>query len=580
MIVRMRGSLGIRFLVAPLFAAALVIAGCAPGSKGPSGPVVLEMEGKKVTLEDLRLEYEHVNGDGSFAKATADQKSEFLKTTGDKDVLIAVAEEKAPLTPAQEKAWQSANDQKLLKGLEFKILAPIRADSATSKAMLETFKQQILANWLVTDSDSLTKVAKAEVAAGRPFAEVARKYSKADPTKVKDGEIDWTSAMQFGRDYAAELFLTAREPGYLSEVRSTPRGYELFQVKGYRPYDLSGFGEASFFPQLVKEIRSHDRLTAWSDSLQKARGVQYHDDAIATLSRGMASYWDSLQAEVQKTRTHITDFRPPVSHFSADQLKTPLYQIGGKETTIGEFLGALPGVDPRMWPNTFGGPSGFRAQVNSIALMQLEVALARDLGIDRMPGYLLESRLDREKALLGNLSEMVTKEQPAITEEEKKAYYDAHTQDYTTKDVMLLSYLIFKTKPEAEHFYAEALKHPPDWWAEACGEYQKNPDVRVVSNSPQIDKNNPSPEVKPFVEKARNMKVNDMVGPTETVGGWGVARVAFNQFAGLLPMDKVEPSIERGITDGKVASAMQKLINEGKERYKLKLYPERLAPTS
>jgi len=576
----MLGSRAIRNLFVLFFVAGL-LAGCSGGGQNPAdGPVVLELKGSKLTLRDLQLQYDRATGVGTFDTAPADKREEFLNTLANKEILLATARERfGKLTPDEEKSLRLTADTKLLKGLEFTLLKPVYADTVTPKRMLAKFNRQILCDWIVTDSDSLSRVARAEIAAGRPFAEVAAKYSKADKKQVVDGHIPWTTGEQMGRDFGNELFVTDREPGYLSEVRPTMRGFELFQVRAYRDYDLSKDRPGSMIiPSIIEGIRTHARLSAWSDSIGKARGFEVTDDGAGVLFKGMTPYWDSLKAFVAQTHQKVPTFKPPVSDFTAEQLKTPLLRVGGKTTTIGEFLSWLPDYTPKMWPNASDRAS-FTQQINSIALMRLELQAAREMGVDKMPTYLLECRMDREKIYLDKLQEGVSKDLPAVTAEDVKAYYDAHQDTYTMKDRMHLSYMVFPTRAGAERFFALSADSSSDWWTSQCAEYAlHHPEVKVVSNSPQLDTNNPPEELKGLVEKARDLKVNDKVGPTPTGSGWGVARVAYNEHAGMQPIEKVESGIRRLITQDRIDAAMQKLIDDGRERYRVKAYPEKLKP--
>jgi hypothetical protein len=576
------GPRAIRGLSLRLIGVVLLIAACSGERGSSSGPVVIELNGRKMTSTELRMQFNRTNGPGSFDKATAEQKEEFLRTIADKEVLLAAAREKVgALTAEDERQIRLMADDWLLRGLDFAVMRPVMSDSTLQKRMRDSLNRQILCDWAVMRTDSLARIARDEVVAGKPFEDVARRYSIADPKIAKDGHLDWTSTEMFGTDFSNELFIQEREPGYLSEIRKTPRGYEFYQVKGYRPFDMSNVTHG---PETVKgligEILTNDRMRAWTDSLAQAHGAEIVDDGLTVLLPGMTAYVDSLARYYEQTHQRPAGpYKPPLSHYDAQQRQVAVAKVDGKPVTIGEIVAGLENVSTRMWPI---GPTGVdcRTQIKILVMRPLRLQYARAKGYDKVPEYLLACQMDREKVLLGKLSQQVNAGLPPATDADIQAYYDAHREEYTQKDKLFLSYVVFPAKGEAVRFHSMAKDSSSKWWGARLAEFTTRSEIKVVSNSPEIDPNNPPAELKEVVAEARDKVVNQVVGPSKVPDGWLVARIAYNEHAGMIPLDRIKDGLAKKIGEQRVDEAMQKVIDDGRSKYKLALYPEKLKTVS
>ena len=132
---------GTRKLRLALFLA-LVGIGCST-AKDASGPVVLETKGHRLRREEVRATYDHQNSAGAFEAATPEQRSEFLTTIGDKEILLALAREHSPdLAPIPAIQLRETNETALLKALEHKVITPIEHDSIAAY-YLERFHRQV-----------------------------------------------------------------------------------------------------------------------------------------------------------------------------------------------------------------------------------------------------------------------------------------------------------------------------------------------------------------------------------------------------------------------------------------------------
>jgi hypothetical protein len=557
---------------------AISVIGCTT-AKEASGPVVLEIKGSKMTRDEVRWAYDHQNQAGAFETATPAQRAEFLGTLGDKEVLLAYARERSrDLPPAETMQLREKNEYALLKALEHAVVGPIQQDSVAAY-YLERFHRQLHLMIFITPSDSVAKMARALVVSGTPFSDVVMKYCKDPQVLERKGDVGWKTPESIGREFAMELWVEERAAGYLSELRQTPGGYIFYQVLGVREADLSGNDMIpKMLAQLAQLIRSYNGMMAHLDSLRQANGLEIMDANIPVLMKGMNGYWDSLGAVVRAEGKRPTTFTPPLSRFSAEERATPLYKLRKTTHSVGEFVQSLRDIAPKQWP--MGEDlDAVRKQIDFRVLSTLQIEEARARGLDRDMDYVMTAKGEEEKLRLGEFVVNAVSKDVTVTPEAIRAYYDANLEKYRTKELIRFSYAIFPTKAEATELAKEGMKRDLNWWGDQLQLLQKNrPDVIVKFNSPQYDLTMAVPDtVQTAVKAAWDKSVGEVADAQPTLGNrWIVPRVTYRQRAGITPFEKVKSSIEATLKDQELDRRIGKLVEEGKPRFGLKLYPERL----
>ncbi len=503
----------------------------------------------------------------------------FLGTLGDKEVLLAYARERSlDLPPAEAGQLRETNDYALLKALERAVVNPLQQDTVAAY-YLKRFHRQLHLMIFITPSDSVAKMARGLVVAGTPFSDVVMKFCKDPQVLERKGDIGWKTPESIGREFAMELWVEERGAGYLSEVRQTPGGYIFYQVLGVREADLSGNELIpKMLSQLAQLIRSYNGMMAHLDSLRQANGFEIVDANMPVLMKGMNAYWDSLGAAVRSDGKRPTAFTPPLSRFSAEERAMPLYKLRNKTHSIGEFVQGLRDFSPKQWPMG-QNQDAVRKQVDYriISILQLEEARAR--GLDRNLDYVMTAKGEEEKLRLGEFVLNAVSKDVTVAPEAVRAYYDANIEKYNTKELIRFSYAIFPTKAEATRFAKDGMTRDLNWWGDQLQEFQKNrPDIIVKFNSPQYDLSMAVPDtIQTAVKAAWDKNVGEVADAQPTLGNrWIVPRVTYRQRKGVTPFEKVQNSIEATLKDQELDRRIGKLVEDGKARFGLKLYPERL----
>jgi hypothetical protein len=252
--------------------------------------------------------------------------------------------------------------------------------------------------------------------------------------------------------------------------------------------------------------------------------------------------------------------------------------VDGRELTAGAFMEGLADVPSGIWPNA-AKLDAFQRQIEFRALIDLRIAEAHRLGLDRQPAYTAGLRYDEEQILRENLQKKLSSK-VLVTAQEIRDYYELNKEvRYRQYERIRLSYLVFPQESEARGWLSDARAHDYIWWqAEIKRLETARPEVRSVAASPEIDLSQPLPaEERPMIEVAVGLNAGDVLeSPVKVAGGWAAVRVIDRERAGYVPFEKVEGPVRTAVLNCKVDERIQGLVGEGKSRHQLATHPERL----
>jgi hypothetical protein len=555
--------------------------GWAAGVACAANPVVLTIDGTEFTLEDLAADYDLRNSPETFRAADLETKRQSLQTMGDDLTFVRIAREAVGgLDPASTMKLEQSRNGGLLQALDDHVAAAIDADTlAALRIVRDRLNREVDLLQFVGASDSVATAARDQVVRGKSFEEVVRALESDPARREKGPELGWMSAAQFGDELMEDLFLKDRQPGYITEVHGSRNGFEFLKIKEFRPLDPRSQSKAE--PQLaaaVARMRRRQTLAAYRDSLTQAHRLEVDSAAASALQRVMAAFWDSVFTGDGQTGMRPNPTRPPLWRLDAATGARRLLQVDGKGVTLESFMRGLETIPPGVWPNA-PKLDVFQRQVRFRILIDLRIAEARRLGLDRSPAYGAASRLYEEQILREALQRRLAP-RILVSKQEIQSYYDENKEGrFRQYDRISLSYLIFPKESEASAWLSQARSQNYIWWKSEIKRLQaERPEVRSVPNTPEIDLAQPvSDEVRPIIDQARELKPGDILqSPVRAAGGWAAVRVLDRQRAGYLPIEKAESGIRSAITLSKMDKRIQALVEQGKASHQLKLYPDRL----
>lgn len=329
---------------------------------------------------------------------------------------------------------------------------------------------------------------------------------------------------------------------------------------------------------IVRRVRRREMLAGYRDSLKKEHRLEVDSAAASALQRVMAAFWDSVMAGPGQPGMRPNPTRPPLWRLDAKARNRRLLRLDGRGVTAGAFIEGLAAVPSGVWPSATK-LDAFQRQVEFRALIDLRIAEARRLGLERQGEYLAGTRYDEEQILREGMRQKLTGELP-VTEQELRDYYDLNKEvRYRQYERIRLSYLTFPKESEAREWLSLARAQDYIWWQSELKRLQtERPEVRTVAATREIDLSQPlPPEEKPLVDAATTLRAGDILdAPIHLAEGWAAVRVLDREREGHLPFERVASSIRTAVLSRKIDERIQDLAGEGRTRHRLMLYPERL----
>ena len=132
-----------------------------------------------------------------------------------------------------------------------------------------TLPERVRLRQILVESRKAADEAKAELARGEPFAEVARRHSQ-DPSAPYGGLQGELAHDDLPEEFADVIF--SLKPGEVSDVVAAAYGFHIFQVTARLPGRVVPFSEAE--PRLRREMRQQ-RARAWLDKLVEQAKSRY-----------------------------------------------------------------------------------------------------------------------------------------------------------------------------------------------------------------------------------------------------------------------------------------------------------------
>lgn len=256
----------LRALSLPALAAALAAVLSACGAAGPSPDAVAVVGGAEVTYAELAA-YVEAETDSPAATLESPVLSRLLDQHLTERLLVRVARERGLVAP-------HAGTREALSALLESAPAdqPVRSEALARyrdrKGEL-TLPERVRLRQILTETREEAEAARAELAAGADFADVARRFSE-DPSAPYGGVQGELAREDLPEEFADVIF--GLEPGEVSEVLEADYGFHIFQVTARLPGRVVPFDEAE--KVLAEEVRE-ERVRSWLDGLVEEARSRY-----------------------------------------------------------------------------------------------------------------------------------------------------------------------------------------------------------------------------------------------------------------------------------------------------------------
>jgi parvulin-like peptidyl-prolyl isomerase len=326
------------------------------------------------------------------------------------------------------KADLRAFSAKLLREMLYRqYVAAVKVDEKE----LEIHYNEMRKEWKVTSvkfkKEEDAKRFEEELKAGKNFAELRDKVVKEGIAEAeKDGKYLGRGEM----DPAILPAVVALKVGSVSPIIAVPKGYLLCKLEEMRSADNPELKE-----RIRKDLASRDNVRA----LEKAKR-----DLIKKYAKQNEKLIKSIDLEAKK---------PGIEKLAKD--KRVLVTVKGEQPITVANL--VAGIAERFVHGLNRAIDEKKA--NSQKMVVLDELMARlafnrgalDLGLDKTEEYRKEVEEYEKYLLFGLFIDRVIKPDVKIKQEDLKAYYDAHIQEFTYPEMLKIEEVVFTQKEDAEN---------------------------------------------------------------------------------------------------------------------------------
>ena len=221
-----------------------------------------------------------------------------------------------------------------------------------------------------------------------------------------------------------------------------------------------------------------------------------------------------------------------------------------------------------------------RQYVQSIVISQQ----AKKEGFDKKPEVSQKLNFYSDSLLSNLYLEKQIGDKVTVTEEETKAYYDEHRNEFTTPEMIKARHILVKVDPSAseeekKQAYQKAediLKQVQDGedFAELATELSD--DSHTQSKGGDLGFFSRGKIVKPFEDVAFEMKPGETSGIVETQFGYHIIRVEDRKEETLHSYDSMKERIQQRLLQQKKSTYVNDFIDKAMQDAKAELYPEKI----
>lgn len=516
---RLTMKLHLRFILILLLPLGLMILTIAAFGAPTAKPVAV-VNGEAITPADLKAEFKARHGGHEKFLLGEVEAKKFLEVVIDSKLLV---QEAYRLELDQQKdIVKSANELAERKAVEHLVKVEIEDKAQPKpeevKAAWETNTAALYrARQIAVETKAEADVVLASLLAGADFEALARQCSLA-PSKQHGGNLPFLGWGSMEAGWEKAVF--ALQPGETAGPIKTHMGWEVVRLVEMQPVTRPEFEKAkSKIEGTLKKRNLDERKKALSEFLWKKYGAKR---TAADLSfEGLAAAAKAKSEE-------------PVATWN-----------GGGKATVAEIL---PHLDPAVL-----GPLPkeraaelIDAEVRQAVDAPLAALEAKERKYAELPEIAAEVKRHRETLMLGALYADYILKDVKVTDEDVKAYYEAHKKDLVTPEKRRVAHIVVATEDEAK----DVRKKLDAGESFASLVKAKSTDTATVKQMGDLGFIT-AKEVPPDFKAILELKEGDVSQPLNTKFGWHIVKVTKIEASRPLTLAESKDDIKKKLTDDK-----------------------------
>lgn len=241
--------------------------------------------------------------------------------------------------------------------------------------------------------------------------------------------------------------------------------------------------------------------------------------------------------------------------------KKVLATVGQKEITNYDVESALQGLDPYQAMH-FGTEEGKKQLLEDLVNQELFYMEAKEQELHNNENFKSEMKRIEENMLkqyaINNVLSSIT-----LTEEEKKAFFDANKTKFSKPETATAKHILVETEETANELLNKINAGEMTFEA-AAGEYSTCPSKDAGGNLGSFPRGQMVPE---FEEAVFSMNKDEVKGPVQTQFGYHLIKLDDINEGGESEYEEVKNEIEKTLMYQKQTEVYTKKINDLKSKY-------------
>ena len=327
-----------------------------------------------------------------------------------------------------------------------RVVKDVKADPQAVEKIYRPSVQEWKVSAVLFAQEEPARAMAAELAGGASFAELAKAYlDQGKATKVEEGTVLTREAMnpEFGQT------ISRMTEGAISPVVRTPAGFVILKLDEIRFPDKPA--EKAQAERIVLTNKRKEAVTAYDQALRK-KYVKVNRALLASLDFEAATPGIEVLLKDKRVVAEVKGESPVTVGDLTEALKFHFYH----GTTMAAERKKL-NVKKEQILDGLVHRKVFRKE-------------ALRLGLDKTDSYRSKLKEFETATLFGAFVRKVAAPGIHLTEEEVKAYYDEHRQQYSSPEMIRIKSLVFDDRKDAEKA-VESLRQGADfqWVASQAG---------------------------------------------------------------------------------------------------------------
>ena len=241
--------------------------------------------------------------------------------------------------------------------------------------------------------------------------------------------------------------------------------------------------------------------------------------------------------------------------------KKILAKVGQKEITNLDVQGAIQGLDP-FQAQQFQTEEGQKYVLDDLINQELLYMYAKDNKIDQDEEFRNEMKRVEENVLKQYvINKILTSVK--LTEEEKKAFYDAQKQSFSKPETASAKHILVDTEEKANEILGK-INTGDVTFEDAAKEHSSCPSKNAGGDLGTFGRGQMVPE---FENAVFNMNNGEVSGPVKTQFGYHLIKLENKNESSIPEYDEVAEEVGKTLLFQKQGEVYQQKLNEVKEKY-------------